>query len=293
MAPGPAPLVNVGLPVFNGARFLPRAVDSILGQTLGDLELLIADNASTDDTESIARRYAQRDGRVRYVRHLENRGAYFNWNFVARTATGRYFKWASANDYCAPTMLARCVDALESDPSLVLCHGRTCVLDDAGNEEGVYAADIELLEERPSARFRRICRELALNNAQCGVIRVDALKRTGYDRPYPAGDLVLMAELALIGKYRLLPEVLLFRRLGPQSTTRNMSAADARRFFDPASTTSHDTRTWRRHLDYVATVARARINLSEKLRCLMLVARHAYWDKSRLWREIMRRGTVT
>jgi glycosyltransferase involved in cell wall biosynthesis len=67
-------LINIGMPVYNGAEFLHRAVDSLLSQTEGNFELLISDNASTDDTEAICREYLKRDPRVRYVRHERNRG---------------------------------------------------------------------------------------------------------------------------------------------------------------------------------------------------------------------------
>ncbi len=272
------------MPVYNGAEFLQRALDSLLSQTEGNFELLISDNASTDGTEAICREYLKRDQRVRYVRHDRNRGAYFNWNFVARAATGTYFKWASGNDYCAPIMLARCVEFLESDPGTVLCHGRTCIVDDTNTEQGLYNDDIELMDSLPRDRFRRVCRELSLNNAQCGVIRVSALRRTRYDRPYPAGDRVLMAELALRGKFRLLPEVMLYRRVSPKSATSHLSSADMLRFLDPNA--KIDARTWIQHADYFGAIARADIPLAEKLACARAAARHAYWAKSALRREL-------
>jgi hypothetical protein len=126
-----------------------------------------------------------------------------------------------------------------------------------------------------------------LNNAQSGVIRVAALRRTGLDRPYPAGDLVLMAQLALIGGFRLLPEVLLYRRIGPETTTRNLSMAEARHFLDPTNRATRDANVWRRHLDYLATVTKARIAPREKLICLAHALRHANWDRSQLWRELV------
>jgi glycosyltransferase involved in cell wall biosynthesis len=99
---GGTPLLSVGIPVFNGGGLLVEAIDSILGQTLADFELIIADNASTDETPTICAGYAARDSRIRVIRHRENIGAPRNWNFVARESRGRYFKWASASDRCAP-----------------------------------------------------------------------------------------------------------------------------------------------------------------------------------------------
>src|SRR5262249_28061769 len=85
--------VTVGLPVYNGARYLPSALDSLAAQTYGDLGIVISDNCSTDETEEICRAFAARDDRVRYIRRTENRGAAWNFNSVAAVSSSPYFKW--------------------------------------------------------------------------------------------------------------------------------------------------------------------------------------------------------
>lgn len=93
-----APKVSIGMPVFNGEPFLREALDSLLGQTFADFELVISDNASSDNTELICKEYASRDARIRYVRQLENKGALANFQIVLAAAVGRYFMWAAADD---------------------------------------------------------------------------------------------------------------------------------------------------------------------------------------------------
>ena len=203
------PLVSIGVPAYNAERFIACALDSLLGQTLTDLELIISDNGSTDGTREICEGYARRDPRVRYIRQAANIGAAANWNVVAREARGEFFKWASASDTCEPTMLEHCVAELRADPGAVLCYGKTDLMDENGRSFEVYADDRAFVEERPSERFLRVLELLKLNNAQCGVFRLDVLRRTRLDRPYPTGDMALMAELALYGTFRMLPEVLL------------------------------------------------------------------------------------
>src|SRR5215469_10412951 len=88
-----APLVSVGVPVFNGEAFLEDAIRSALAQTLGDLELILCDNASSDRTAEICRDYAAHDPRVRCFRNPHNLGAAANYNLVFSHARGRYFKW--------------------------------------------------------------------------------------------------------------------------------------------------------------------------------------------------------
>lgn len=92
----------IGMPVYNGERFLPQALDSLLGQTFRDFELLISDNASTDATESICRSYAARDSRIRYVRQAENLGAVGNFKFVVEQARAEFFMWAAHDDQWDP-----------------------------------------------------------------------------------------------------------------------------------------------------------------------------------------------
>jgi len=104
---------------------LHAAIDSILAQTLQDFELIIADNASTTATADICKEYARRDARIRYFRHPSNIGGPAQLQYLVGPARGRYFKWASGNDICEPTMLERCVGVRIADPSRALLRGAT------------------------------------------------------------------------------------------------------------------------------------------------------------------------
>src|SRR5262245_35151443 len=119
-----SPRVSVGLPVYNGERFVADAIDSILSQDFEDLELIISDNASEDATEEIARAYVEKDARARYVRNEVNVGAARNYNNLVDMARGEYFKWAAHDDQCAPGFVGRCVDVLDRDESVVLVFPR-------------------------------------------------------------------------------------------------------------------------------------------------------------------------
>ena len=110
------PRVSIGIPVYNGGRFIKEAIDSILAQTFEDFELILSDNASTDETEEICKEYATLDRRIRYYRNEENLGAAKNYNRVFELSNGEYFKWASHDDLCAPEYLERCIAALCPPP---------------------------------------------------------------------------------------------------------------------------------------------------------------------------------
>ncbi|HEY7378102.1 MAG TPA: glycosyltransferase [Steroidobacteraceae bacterium] len=281
-----APEVTIGLPVYNGERFLAQALDSLLGQTLTDFELVISDNGSEDRTEEICRAYAARDTRVRYVRHEVNRGATWNWNYVVHAARGEIFKWHSANDSCDPRMLQACAEVLRRDPRTVLCYPRTWLVDEAGVKLEQYALDIEVLEERPSSRFEYVREHLFMNNAQSGLIRLAPLRQTGLERPYPHGDMILMAEIALYGTWRLLPEALFYRRIDSQSVTRNLPKAELQAFLSPGRRSMPELQHLRENLDCVRSVLRAPIGLKERAAALRHIARRAYYSRHQLWSDV-------
>ena len=269
------PLVSVGLPVYNGARFLAQALDCLLGQTLADLELIISDNASTDGTAQICLDYAARDSRIRYIRQSTNIGALRNFNFVAEQARGRYFKWASANDFCEPRLLEACVAVLSADPGVVLCHGRACMVDEESGERTPYAGDVSATHAQPSERFTALARSLVLNHPLYGAMRTEVLRRTPLIRPYLGGDLVLIAELGLYGRVHLLPQVLVYRRFGSATWSIRLDRARLQAFLYGGARDRPRFARWHRRMDLFHAVLRAPIPPSEKLRALVLGAQRA------------------
>src|SRR4051794_21949091 len=129
MVSSPAPRVSIGLPVFNGDDFLEQAIESLLGQTFTDFELLISDNASTDRTEEICRRFVARDPRVQYWRNPRNIGGMRNANLTFERARGEYFRWAAHDDICGPTMLERLVAELDTRPDVAVVFAAAVAID--------------------------------------------------------------------------------------------------------------------------------------------------------------------
>ena len=148
-----APILTIGLPVFNGARFIEASVESILSQSFSDLELIISDNASTDDTEAVSRSIAARDPRVTYHRNAGNIGIAANFNLLVPPARGRLFKWATADDLLRPGYLERCVSILDSDPSVVLAYTKTDFVDEDGAPLRLMDPGWHLMSDDPSLRL--------------------------------------------------------------------------------------------------------------------------------------------
>jgi glycosyltransferase involved in cell wall biosynthesis len=194
------PKVTVGLPVYNGERFLAAAVTSLLEQSLEDIEVVLADNASTDGTAAICREFAAADQRVRVLSSARNLGAAWNFNRCLDAARGEYFKWAAHDDLYDPEYLAACIAVLDSEPDVVLCYTQAVEIDDDGNElfrrGPVNVADLPA----SAARYRAVVFDEVFCYAIFGVVRTAVLRSTRAIEPYSASDRALLAELALHGR---------------------------------------------------------------------------------------------
>jgi glycosyltransferase involved in cell wall biosynthesis len=204
------PLVSIGMPVYNEERYLERALQSLLSQSFGNFELIISDNASTDRTAEICLTYAAKDPRVRYSRMETNLGASMNFNRVFQLSSSAYFSWASGHDTRHETFIARCVEILEQDASVVLCYPGARWLETDGHLGDALHSHVETRGLSQVSRYRTVLWRLGYVYQPYGIMRSNALKRTGLMRPNTVGaDVVLMAELALLGAFAAVPEPLL------------------------------------------------------------------------------------
>ena len=206
-----APKLSVGLPVYNGQTYLAESIEALLGQSYEDFELIISDNASTDDTADICHRYEKDDPRIRYFRQEHNIGGAPNHNFLVAQARGELFKWASHDDLYGRDLLKRCVDALEEFPHVILAHSWTALIDASGAI--TKAVRYGLATSSPSApeRFRSILYEVG-GDDDGGVIRMDVLRRAPLLASYYHSDRTQVAGMALYGPFYHVPDWLYFRR---------------------------------------------------------------------------------
>ena len=113
------PKVTIGLPTFNGEKYIGRAIESALTQTFTNFQLIISDNNSTDSTSKICKEYEKKDKRIKYFQHKKNKGWTFNFPFVLETANSEYFVWLADDDYWEPTFLEKNVSILDSKKNIV------------------------------------------------------------------------------------------------------------------------------------------------------------------------------
>jgi glycosyltransferase involved in cell wall biosynthesis len=125
------PVLSIGMPVYNGERYIRQALDSLLGQTYGDFELIVSDNASTDGTAGVCKETAGRDARVRYIRQNTNIGAAANFGFVLSQARGKLFMWAACDDVWDKNWIAALVRVLDANPDAI-AYGTVRTIDEHG-----------------------------------------------------------------------------------------------------------------------------------------------------------------
>jgi len=206
-------LVSIGMPVYNGEKYIRQALDSLLAQDYENFELIISDNASTDRTAEICLDYVAKDKRVKYHRNETNLGALKNFNQVVNLSRGKYFLWAADHDLWHSTFISRCVSVLEQDSEIVLAYARTRLISIDGTDLGLTP---DVIDTRGMPAFRRyldIIWNLSWCNMIYGVIRRKVLCDEVWDREnIVSWDHAVLAALALRGTFAQIPEPLFFRR---------------------------------------------------------------------------------
>ncbi|MCU0670826.1 MAG: glycosyltransferase family 2 protein, partial [Myxococcota bacterium] len=196
-----APLVTLGVPVYNGEAHLEPALRGLLAQTWPHLEILISDNASTDGTEALCRRFAAEDPRIRYVRQPENLGAAGNFEFLAHAARGELFAWCAHDDLRMPDFVTACATELLRRPDAVLCNSAVVFLDEAGRLRPDWGdLNFETRDTSRPERAQRLVDHMDWVDMY-GLIRRDALLRALPIEPVWGGDVVISMKLLMLGEF--------------------------------------------------------------------------------------------
>ncbi len=259
------PKVSIGVPVYNGERYLRQALNAIARQTFTDFEVIICDNASTDGTEAITREFTARDQRFRYHRNQENIGAARNFNRTFELATGEYFKWAAADDLISPDYLAKTVPVLNTGPDVALCYTKVKVIDDDSRVVGEHLVALQhTADASPSRRFGEFIRRSPTCFQVFGLFRANVLAQTPLIASHVGSDKTLIAEISLRGKVVFLPECLFFSRQHDGRSVK-LPREKLAAWYDPRSGRSRMP-TWRKWKENLAVVGRVSLPPGERIK---------------------------
>jgi glycosyltransferase involved in cell wall biosynthesis len=207
--------LTVLLPTYNRAASLPRAIDSVLEQTRRDLELLISDNASADETEAVCRGYAERDQRVRYYRQEVNLGPIGNFNWLLAQASTEFVLMLADDDWLDADYVERCVAIMARDPAVSIATGATRYFE--GDAPPDLVLNTNLTESAGARRVLRYLRHSWSSAAFYGVLRTSAAREA---LPIPnvmGADWIFVSALAFAGQVITTTETHLNRTRGGTS----------------------------------------------------------------------------
>jgi glycosyltransferase involved in cell wall biosynthesis len=275
----------VGLPVYNGERFLSAALDSLLAQTFEDFELIISDNASTDATPDICRAYAAMDDRVRYVSNERNIGVYRNCNQVFRLSRGEYFKLAAADDLCHPELLASCVEVLDHDRTVVAAYAQATFVDEDGQRLPIDDPGWHLMTDSRRDRLLFVISSGHWVNVFFGLTRSTDLAQTRLFPLYAGGDCGLLGELSLKGRFYEVPKRLFFRRVHCHASSQNIDLAWQSQFFKGRAGRV-ELPFWHVCLDHCRTILGSDLSTRDKVSCLKCILARMVAGRRELFGEL-------
>lgn len=263
------PLVSIGVFLYNEGRFIRETLTSLLAQDYANLEIVISDNCSTDETDVICRELAAGDGRVHYERQERNIGATANFIHVLERATGKYFMWASGHDLWSPNLVSLCVAALETHSEASLAYGSSSWIDEQGRplrrESGWY-------DTRGSDAIVRFFITFWGNlNPVLGLIRTAYLREIPRIHACAGSDQIILAELALKGAFIHVSDASWWRRQprARESHRERIGRYTSKEFGVATSWVDRRLPLLRLPLEQMRAVGRSDLSFVEKLAILI------------------------
>lgn len=210
------PLVSICIPVFNEEKDIERTITNVLSQTYENFEVVISDNASTDKTEAICKRIAQKDDRLKYFRSLKTSNQNENFNRAFKLSKGQFTLWMGGHDWLDPSYIEQCIAKFEENPEFVLVTTYKKHLDDKGVEYYKEYEGTMLDLNSPCKRFSRMLWFLTTTYLYIGPIssmmRRSVLEKSGLIESVLYADLILSLEMSLLGPWGHISKCLQFRK---------------------------------------------------------------------------------
>ena len=216
------PLVSIGVPTYNRASSLRRAVESVLAQDYRNIELVISDNASTDETQALCLEASRRDSRIKYLRQQSNQGPIVNFHEVLRQASGEFFMWLADDDWLDSSYISECARKLIENPDYALVGGTGKYYQDG---QFLFGGDaITLLQERAEDRVHAYYQQVGINGTLFGLMRREQLQGIPLYEVFGA-DWLLVAQVAFLSKVKTLESVAIHRSVAGGSQDIHKLAA--------------------------------------------------------------------
>ncbi len=204
------PLVSIGVFLYNEGRFVRESLSALLQQDYPNLEIIISDNCSTDETADICRELTTGDERVRFIRQESNIGAAANSIGVLEQASGHYFMWASGHDLWSANLVTECVKVLEARPTAAIAYAESCWIGAGGESLDKLSASYDTGGMNDITRF--FLAFWGNMHPILGLIRMEYLRKIPKINECAGTDQIVLAELAFMGEFLLVSSARWSRR---------------------------------------------------------------------------------
>lgn len=213
------PLVTIGVPVYNGEKFILETLSTALNQTYRNIEIVISDNASTDNTQQICESIASKHKNVSYIRHLKNNGPTRNFNFLLEQASGKYFMWLGDDDWLDKNYVECCVSTLEDRDDYGIVAGEPVYHKRTESYTGIA---MNLLDESPSLRVIKYFSNVQHNGIFYGLFRTEHIQDNKL-KNLIGGDLLVVASTLFKYKAATNTDTRVHRRRGGSSNSGQLA----------------------------------------------------------------------
>ncbi len=279
----------IGLPVYNGQKYVGAAIESHLSQSFGDFELVISDNGSTDATPEICNGYASKDKRVKYLRSPENRGILWNHRRVFDAIEGptQYFRWAGGDDIVGPGLLEAMVGVLDARPEVEAVMPDTKNIDEHGAIIGSMGKVLDLQSSDVFERAHDILMASYQHVIAYGLLRVSTLRLMRTGPHYIGWDPIFILELALRGQIVQLEGPVLLRRFHTGSISRVKTAKEMRKWVEPSSKAGMNFPHWTWAYERARALFACPLSTRDRWRIALFLARYTMWQRVALARDVV------
>lgn len=280
--------VVIGLPVYNGQKFIAKAIESHLGQTYGDFTLVIADNGSTDSTPAICEDYARKDDRVKVTRSPQNRGILWNHRRVMEfiESPRQYFRWAAADDIMEPDLLRAMVEVLDTRPEVEACVPDTKNIDDDDKIIASMARALDLQQPDVVERAKHILWGHYQMVIAFGLFRASTLQQLRTRPDYIGWDFVFVWELALRGLMVQPTGSVLLRRFHKGAMSHVKTAKEMKKWVEPNSKAGMAFPHWTWAYERWQALFRTPLTTRQKLSIARLLGRDMRWKRATLAKDV-------
>ena len=201
------PIVTIGIPVYNGEKFIRKKLDTVLSQSFSNFQVLISDNASTDKTQVICKEYVNKDERVVYFQQNNNIGSRNNFKFLLNKVNTEYFLWSAIDDVMESTFLEKTLNILQFKKNNVGCISKIKYYA-INNEENISFVQLITLNGNFNKKARMLLKK-NIANVLYSVYRTGILKKCLVNDPIGTWDNATVLNILKYGDIEVIDEVLL------------------------------------------------------------------------------------